>query len=163
LERATKNHFAFAANCASATVISLPEYCASATSQIPLLSYCQLLNLLIIIFVHSWYELGRHFGINQSEKIDGNNLADSLPNGLATPALNADQIEEKMAQVGRGSANLQKGPAELLTAEEIAEVKEAFSLFDKDGDGTITTKELGTVMRSLGQNPTEAELQDMIN
>ena len=45
----------------------------------------------------------------------------------------------------------------------ITEFKEAFSLFDKDGDGTITTKELGTVMRSLGQNPTEAELQDMIN
>ena len=44
-----------------------------------------------------------------------------------------------------------------------AEFKEAFSLFDKDGDGTITTKELGTVMRSLGQNPTQAELQDMIN
>jgi calmodulin len=33
----------------------------------------------------------------------------------------------------------------------------------QDGDGTITTKELGTVMRSLGQNPTEAELQDMVN
>ena len=49
-----------------------------------------------------------------------------------------------------------------LTQEQIAEFKEAFSLFDKDGDGTITTKELGTVMRSLGQNPTEAELQDMI-
>ena len=45
----------------------------------------------------------------------------------------------------------------------LVEFKEAFSLFDKDGDGTITTKELGTVMRSLGQNPTEAELQDMIN
>merc|ERR1712118_262062 len=53
--------------------------------------------------------------------------------------------------------------ADQLTEEQIAEFKEAFSLFDKDGDGTITTKELGTVMRSLVQNPTEAELQDMIN
>jgi hypothetical protein len=35
--------------------------------------------------------------------------------------------------------------ADQLTEEQIAEFKEAFSLFDKDGDGTITTKELGTV------------------
>ena len=40
--------------------------------------------------------------------------------------------------------------ADQLTEEQIAEFKEAFSLFDKDGDGSITTKELGTVMRSLG-------------
>ena len=49
--------------------------------------------------------------------------------------------------------------ADELTEEQIEEFKEAFSLFDKDGDGTITTKELQTVMRSLGQNPTESELQ----
>ncbi|KAL6056317.1 Calmodulin [Balamuthia mandrillaris] len=51
---------------------------------------------------------------------------------------------------------------EQLNEEQIAEFKEAFSLFDKDGDGKITSKELGTVMRSLGQNPTEAELREMI-
>ena len=43
-----------------------------------------------------------------------------------------------------------------------SELKEAFKLFDKDGDGTISTTELGTVMRSMGQNPTEQELTDMI-
>ena len=53
--------------------------------------------------------------------------------------------------------------ADQLTKEQIAKIQEAFLFFDKDGDGTITTKELVTVMRSLGQNPTEAELQDMIN
>ena len=34
---------------------------------------------------------------------------------------------------------------------------------DDTATGQITTKELGTVMRSLGQNPSESELQDMIN
>ncbi|KAK3809400.1 MAG: putative calmodulin [Benniella sp.] len=53
--------------------------------------------------------------------------------------------------------------ADSLTDDQISEFKEAFALFDKDGDGTITTKELGAVMRSLGQNPTESELQDMVN
>ncbi|VUZ39047.1 unnamed protein product, partial [Hymenolepis diminuta] len=53
--------------------------------------------------------------------------------------------------------------ADRLTHEQIAELREAFSLLDKDGDGSITTKELGTFMRSLGQNPTEAELKAMIN
>ena len=35
-------------------------------------------------------------------------------------------------------------------------------MFDKDGDGTICNEELGIVMRSLGQNPTEAELNELI-
>ena len=45
----------------------------------------------------------------------------------------------------------------------VSEYREAFTMFDKDGDGTISTKELGIVMRSLGQNPTEQELQEIIN
>jgi len=44
-----------------------------------------------------------------------------------------------------------------------AELRDAFNLFDIDGDGKITTQELGTVMKSLGLNPTDSELQDMID
>ncbi|XP_044728364.1 calmodulin-like isoform X2 [Chrysoperla carnea] len=50
-----------------------------------------------------------------------------------------------------------------LTEDQVAEFKEAFMLFDKDEDGTITMAELGVVMRSLGQRPTETELRDMVN
>jgi len=41
-------------------------------------------------------------------------------------------------------------PLDQLSKSQISQYQEAFSLFDKDGDGTIDTKELGTVMRSLG-------------
>jgi calmodulin len=49
-----------------------------------------------------------------------------------------------------------------LSDEQVAEFKEAFMLFDKDLDGRITATELGIVMRSLGQRPTEAELKNMV-
>ncbi|XP_064621638.1 calmodulin-A-like [Lineus longissimus] len=45
-----------------------------------------------------------------------------------------------------------------LSEDQIAEFREAFSVFDKDGDGTITASELGTVMASLGHNMSEEEL-----
>ncbi|GFH46458.1 calmodulin [Chaetoceros tenuissimus] len=53
--------------------------------------------------------------------------------------------------------------SEQLTHDQIEEFKRAFCLFDKNGDGTITTSELGNVLREHGENPTEAQLQDMIN
>lgn len=41
------------------------------------------------------------------------------------------------------------------------EFKEDFRFFDKDGDKIIKIKELGIVMRLLGQNFMELELQEM--
>ncbi|KAI8072601.1 calmodulin [Gongronella butleri] len=50
-----------------------------------------------------------------------------------------------------------------LDQDQITELREAFDLFDRDHNGYIDTKELGAVMKSLQMNPSEAELQDMIN
>ncbi|PLB53972.1 calmodulin [Aspergillus steynii IBT 23096] len=52
---------------------------------------------------------------------------------------------------------------EAINEEQICEFKRAFSLFDNDGDGQITRNELGVAMRTLGLNPSESELQDMID
>ena len=43
------------------------------------------------------------------------------------------------------------------------DLREAFSLFDKDGDGSITPQELGVVMRRLGHAPSDEELESMLN
>ncbi|KAJ2693957.1 hypothetical protein H4218_005815 [Coemansia sp. IMI 209128] len=47
--------------------------------------------------------------------------------------------------------------------DKMAEYKEAFALFDKDGDGTITAKELGEVLKASGHAATETDLRDMVN
>ena len=65
-----------------------------------------------------------------------------------------------------------------ISDAEIESYKETFRMFDKvpgrcclgdklycyqDGDGTVSTKELGAVMRSLGSNPAPDEIEDMID
>ncbi|KIW98199.1 uncharacterized protein Z519_01783 [Cladophialophora bantiana CBS 173.52] len=49
-----------------------------------------------------------------------------------------------------------------MSDEEVKAYKDVFALFDKDGSGTITAHELGEIMKSLGQNPSDSELQDMV-
>lgn len=52
---------------------------------------------------------------------------------------------------------------EQLSPEQVAEFKEAFSKFDKDGNGSINTQELGAVMQALGKDLSEAELKEIIS
>ena len=50
-----------------------------------------------------------------------------------------------------------------LTDQQICEFREAFHLFDKDGDGHITADELMVVLQSLGQSPTREQVDEMIS
>ena len=45
----------------------------------------------------------------------------------------------------------------------LLEYREAFQLFDKDGGGTVSTKELKQVFEALGQQPSEEDVQAMMS
>ena len=49
-----------------------------------------------------------------------------------------------------------------LDPEELEEWRTIFNLFDVDGDQSITCQELGVVLRSMGQTPSDQELKEMI-
>jgi calmodulin len=51
----------------------------------------------------------------------------------------------------------------MLYTNECAEYKEAFALFDKKGTGAVPREVLGDLLRALGQNPTQAEVADIVN
>ncbi|CAB1352878.1 unnamed protein product [Coregonus sp. 'balchen'] len=44
----------------------------------------------------------------------------------------------------------------------LREIREAFKVFDRDGNGYISKQELGVAMRSLGYMPNEVELEIII-
>jgi len=52
---------------------------------------------------------------------------------------------------------------EKLSESQLSGIKEAFAMFDTDGDGSISVKELGKVVRSLGHNPTDTEIMSIIS
>ena len=53
--------------------------------------------------------------------------------------------------------------SEFLTPQQIEEFRHCFEQLDVNDNGKIGMKELGSVLRCFGINPTEAEVQDIIN
>merc|ERR1712001_101956 len=49
----------------------------------------------------------------------------------------------------------------ILKEEHILEYQAAFNQFDHKNNGLVSTKDLGNVLRVLGINPTQEELQDL--
>merc|ERR1719359_164811 len=59
------------------------------------------------------------------------------------------------------AVNKNESPIE-FSEEDKAGFRKNFNLFDKKRTGYIPIADMGTVLRSLGQNPTEAELQALV-
>ena len=76
----------------------------------------------------------------------------------------ADENSEYFSKLGEiGTSNIMSLRSKELHPEDIEELWKMFGVFDQDGNGVITANELRTIMSSLGQSTTEAEVMDMVN
>ena len=50
-----------------------------------------------------------------------------------------------------------------LSEEDVDDFREAFNNFDQDKNGSIDSKELATVLRSLGYTPTPVQLKKVMD
>ncbi|KAJ7296804.1 hypothetical protein O6H91_11G061800 [Diphasiastrum complanatum] len=55
-----------------------------------------------------------------------------------------------------------KGKFQCISVELLRELEDVFKFFDANGDGKISAAELGSVLRSLGDSPSEEELRMMV-
>lgn len=51
--------------------------------------------------------------------------------------------------------------ANIQSSQTSTNYKEAFSLYDKRGNGRVALDSLGDLLRACGQNPTLAEIRDL--
>jgi len=50
-----------------------------------------------------------------------------------------------------------------LTEEQVADCKDAFNLYDRKSTGMVPSSVLGDLLRAVGQNPTQAEVKEIID
>ncbi|XP_058822567.1 neo-calmodulin-like [Topomyia yanbarensis] len=89
--------------------------------------------------------------------LDGNVFAESCQTAAQSKARRSQTSESITSSNFNYSLNRR-----FISKNQMKEFREAFRLFDKDNDGSITKEELGTVMRSLGQFARVEELQEML-
>lgn len=109
----------------------------------------------------------RKFDVNGDGKISSSELG-SIMGSLGQPATEEelnDMIHEVDAD-GDGYINLEEfielNTKDIDSNEVLVNLKDAFSVFDLDGNGSITAEELHNVMASLGEECSLVECRKMI-
>ena len=87
--------------------------------------------------------------------------------GKAPTPKELDEIMQRADEDGSGTIDFEeflKLMAENMKINSYEdEVKEAFRVFDRDGDGTISAKELTFIMMNLGEKLKENEIKHMMS
>ncbi|CAL0314915.1 unnamed protein product [Lupinus luteus] len=119
-------------------------------------------------FVEELEQVFKKFDVNGDGKISSSELG-SIMGSLGQPSTE-EELENMIHEVdadGDGYISLEEF-IELNTkgvdSDEVLEnLKDAFSVFDVDGNGSITAEELHMVMAGLGEECSPAECQKMIS
>jgi Ca2+-binding EF-hand superfamily protein len=86
----------------------------------------------------------------KSEKIESN--LSGLRSGKKQITSKTNEITERTQRI----------VLEKFTDEQLTEFRELFNMFDKDNQGMLTLQNLITVMKTVGQTPTEADMIDLM-
>lgn len=81
--------------------------------------------------------------------------------GARTRGCGVNSESGASSSVGASANAMARGTSD-LTDETIKEYREAFALFDTDGDGQITASELASFMRRMELTPSEDDVSRMI-
>jgi Ca2+-binding EF-hand superfamily protein len=69
----------------------------------------------------------------------------------------------QLSKGAKSKVEKKKPIREDLSIDQIDELFESFSLFDKDYDGAISSDELSNIMKSIGLNATDSEIKEMVD
>jgi len=102
----------------------------------------------------------------KSRRLTGARRHHRTPSGTIAPAhAYMRRTSKAVAPAPEGNAGPREpdnSSFETLTEDMISDLEVAFRLFDTDGGGTITIKELRQVFETLGQSPSDADLKEMM-
>ncbi|XP_064622189.1 uncharacterized protein LOC135484541 [Lineus longissimus] len=108
-------------------------------------------------------EFIREFDTNHDGVIDYQEFCHMITNSFNS-SLDIRAVRSRLGLFTRimENQNQPKRPSN-MTQKQFDDLRDAFNQFDKDGDNTISVEELGYVIRAMGQNPTEKEIQKMMD
>jgi len=72
-------------------------------------------------------------------------------------------IRQKIASAVKNDIVILSGTYKSLSSDYLNELRDAFKIFDADGSGSISSDELGDILKILGQNTSNEELKSMIS